>query len=218
MSCACTCACTCTCACAMWRCCTPAVNNKHPWATQARDCRPSFLRGPRARRHGSATAAFTSHRLPPPLPFWPWRVLCPGPCATAPSHPRFPSLTDRVAMLPVSCRRWWWPWPCFASVVRGSLVGRFHLYGQTRALPLSSTTCVRPERHRAQSCVIALRSPAPERSSEYFQIFTRYSPQASAPDTTAAAETLGGGVGPGERPSVVRWFRAALLPVLTQPL
>ena len=36
---------------------------------------------------------------------------------------------------------------------------------------------VRPERHRAQSCAIALRSPAPERSSDlkrYSQIFTSH--------------------------------------------
>jgi hypothetical protein len=61
-------------------------------------------------------------------------------------------------------------------------------YGQTRALPLSSTrrlrvrherhraqSCaiaLRSERHRAQSCAIALRSPAPERSSD----LKRYSP------------------------------------------
>jgi hypothetical protein len=173
----------------MWRCCTPAVNNKHSWATQARACRPSFLRGPRARRQVRhrrvylspttsappvlAMARFVSWAVrdgPVSSPFWPWRVLCPGPGATAPSHPRFPSLTDRVAMLPVSCRRWWWPWPCFASVVRGSLdvftsTARHGPYLLVRLR-------VRPERHRAQSCVIALRSPAPERSSEYF----RYSP------------------------------------------
>ena len=33
-----------------------------------------------------------------------------------------------------------------------------------------------PERHRAQSCAIALRSPAPERPSDLKTIFTRYSP------------------------------------------
>ena len=35
---------------------------------------------------------------------------------------------------------------------------------------------VRPERHRAQSCAIALRSPAPERSSDIHQIFTSRRP------------------------------------------
>jgi len=34
---------------------------------------------------------------------------------------------------------------------------------------------VRPERHRAQSCAIALRSPAPERSSnDIHQLFTYF--------------------------------------------
>jgi hypothetical protein len=124
-----------------------------------------------------AMARFVSWAVrdgPVSSPFWPWRVLCPGPCATAPSHPRFPSLTDRVAMLPVSCRRWWWPWPCFASVVRGSLdvftsTARHGPYLLVRLR-------VRPERHRAQSCVIALRSPAPERSSEYSDIHQIFTP------------------------------------------
>jgi hypothetical protein len=51
----------------------------------------------------------------------------------------------------------------------------YGLYGQTRALYLLVRLRVRPERHLAQSCAIALRSPAPERSSDLKTIFTRYS-------------------------------------------
>jgi hypothetical protein len=51
-----------------------------------------------------------------------------------------------------------------------------YLHGQARALPLSSTTCLARTSPRAQSCAIALRSPAPERSSD----LKRYSPSTSA--------------------------------------
>eukprot|EP00964_Phaeocystis_antarctica_P099917 scaffold65675_cov85-Phaeocystis_antarctica.AAC.5 len=43
---------------------------------------------------------------------------------------------------------------------------------ETGPRPLSSSTCVRPEHDRAQSCAIALRSPASERPSD----LNRYSP------------------------------------------
>jgi hypothetical protein len=55
----------------------------------------------------------------------------------------------------------------FHDATRPPTLHKFrYLHGQTRALPLSSTR-VRPECHRAQSCAIALRSPAPERSSDH---------------------------------------------------
>jgi hypothetical protein len=67
-------------------------------------------------------------------------------------------------------RRPWYPQRC------GRCQNSRYLHGQTRALYLLVRLRVRPERHRAQSCAIALRSPAPERSSDLKTIFTRYSP------------------------------------------
>jgi hypothetical protein len=49
------------------------------------------------------------------------------------------------------------------------------------------------ERHRAQSCAIALRSPAPERSSDLKTIFTRYSPGRAT--STVFGEAAGDGCG-----------------------
>ena len=58
-----------------------------------------FSSGPaRAEARVRHRRVYLSHYSTPPLPFWPWRVLCPGPCATAPSHPfSFPNRPGRHA-------------------------------------------------------------------------------------------------------------------------
>ena len=58
-----------------------------------------FSSGPaRAEARVRHRRIYLSHYSTPPLPFWPWRVLCPGPCATAPSHPfSFPNRPGRHA-------------------------------------------------------------------------------------------------------------------------
>ena len=61
------------------------------------DSPTDFSAGP-ARAEAGPPAPRLPLTLPPPLPFWPWRILCPGPCATAPSHPfSFPNRPGRHA-------------------------------------------------------------------------------------------------------------------------